>query len=90
MIRGVRPLHTAAFVRERDLAEVLLDAGAEVDGRALGGHTALHSAAEHGDEAFARLLLERGADRDALDDSGRRPADFARAAGFTELAGLLG
>ena len=35
-IRGVRPLHTAAFVRERDLAEILLDAGAQVDGRALG------------------------------------------------------
>ena len=89
-IRGVRPLHTAAFVRERDLAEILLDAGAQVDGRGEGGITALHSAAQHGDEDFARLLLERGADPQARDKKGKRPADYAREAGFTELADLLG
>ena len=88
-IRGVRPLHTAAFVRERDLAEILLDAGAEVDGRATGGFTALHSAGEHGDESFARLLLDRGADRNATDDKGRRPTDYAKDGGFAELAKLL-
>jgi uncharacterized protein len=88
-IRGVRPLHTAAFVRERKLGEILLDAGAEVDGRGEGGATALHSAAEHGDEDFARLLLERGADPQIRDDTGRRPADYAREAGYDDLARRL-
>jgi uncharacterized protein len=88
-IRGVRPLHTAAFVRERGMAEILIDAGAEVDGRGEGGITALHSAAQHGDVEFARLLLDRGADPHARDNKGKRPADYAREAGFSELATLL-
>lgn len=88
-IRGVRPLQTAAFVRERGLAEILLDAGAEVDGLGEGGATALHSAAQHGDEEFARLLLDRGADRGIRDDTGRRPSDYAREAGYEDLAKRL-
>ena len=88
-IRGVRPLHTAAFVRERDLAEILLDAGAQVDGRALGGITALHSAAEHGDETSPGSCSTAAPTATATDDrAGARPTT-RRDAGFKELAELL-
>lgn len=72
----VPPLGTAAFVRSAPLARLLLDEGADVNGRGEGGFTALHSAAQNGDEELARLLLERGADPSLETDDGKRPADF--------------
>lgn len=61
-IARVPPLGTAAFVRRPDLAELLLDAGASVNGQGEGGFTALDSAVQNEDEAMIRLLLDRGAD----------------------------
>ena len=78
-IARVRPLGTAAFARSVPLARLLLDQGADVDGQGEGGFTALHTAAQNGDEELARLLLERGADRNAVTEDGRRPADLGLA-----------
>jgi uncharacterized protein len=75
-IAKVPPLGTAAFVRSTPLARLLLDSGAAPNSRGEGGFTALHAAAQNGDEELARLLLERGAERDAAADDGRKPADF--------------
>ncbi len=75
-IARVPPLGTAAFVRSVRLARLLLDAGADVNGRGAGGFTALHSAAQNGDEELVRLLLERGADPSIAAADGRRPADL--------------
>ena len=71
----VAPLGTAAFVRSVPLARLLLDSGADVNGRGEGGFTALHSAAQNGDEELARLLLERGADPSLATEDGKRAAD---------------
>lgn len=79
----VPPLGTAAFVQSVPLARLLLDHGADPNRPGEGGFTALHAAAQNGDEELARLLLERGADRGVAADDGRRPSDFG-------LAGLLG
>lgn len=72
----VPPLGTAAFVRSVPLARLLLDSGADVNGRGEGGFTALHSAAQNGDEDLARLLLERGADSRLATEDGKVPADY--------------
>jgi ankyrin repeat protein len=72
----VPPLGTAAFVRSVPLARLLLDSGADVNGRGEGGFTALHSAAQNGDEALARLLLERGADSSLATDDDKVPAVY--------------
>jgi ankyrin repeat protein len=72
----VPPLGTAAFVRSVPLAQLLLDSGADANGRGEGGFTALHSAAQNGDEDLARLLLERGADMSLATDDGKLPADY--------------
>jgi ankyrin repeat protein len=72
----VPPLGTAAFVRSVPLARLLLDSGADLNGRGEGGFTALHSAAQNGDEDLAQLLLERGADPTLATEDGKRPADF--------------
>ena len=73
----VPPLGTAAFVRSTRLAGVLLDAGADVNAQGEGGFTALHAAAQNGDEALVRLLLERGADPALANDRGETPRDLA-------------
>jgi uncharacterized protein len=78
-IARVRPLGTAAFVRSTPMARLLLDSGADVNARAEGGFTALHSAAEHDDDELARLLLERGADPSLTSDDGKRAADLGLA-----------
>ena len=61
-IARVPPLGTAAFVRRPDLAELLIDAGADVNGEGEGGFTALDSAVQNDDAAMIRVLLDRGAD----------------------------
>ena len=76
-IARVPPLGTAAFVRSARVARLLLDAGADVDGEGEGGFTALHTAAQNGDQELVRLLLERGADPGHAMADGRRPADLA-------------
>jgi regulator of RNase E activity RraA len=66
-IARVPPLGTAAFVRSVPLARLLLDAGADVDGREGGnGPTALRAAVQNGDDELVRLLLGRGADASPL------------------------
>jgi ankyrin repeat protein len=79
----VPPLGTAAFVRSVPLARLLLDHGADPNRPEAGGFTALHAAAQNGDEELARLLLERGADPSLAAKDGRRPGDL----GLAELLG---
>jgi ankyrin repeat protein len=64
-------------VRSVPLARLLLDAGADPNGRGEGGFTALHSAAQNGDDELVALLQERGADPGLATDDGRTPADLA-------------
>ena len=70
-LRGATLLHVAAEFGQADVARVLLDAGADVNARALidadgvGGQTAIfHAATQNGDFGLdvVRLLLLRGAD----------------------------
>jgi ankyrin repeat protein len=77
-IARVPPLGTAAFVRSVPLARILLDAGADPNPQGEGGFTALHAAAQNGDEELARLLLDRGADKTVASTEGKRPAVLTR------------
>jgi ankyrin repeat protein len=85
----VRPLGTAAFARDRESARVLLEAGADPNGRGEGGFTPLHSAAQNGDLEFVRLLLRHGAQAGVAAEDGRTPAALARDAGHDDCAALL-
>ena len=65
-------------------------AGSEAKGTRSMGETPLHWACKRRDLALARALLEAGAKREALDDSGLRPSDWARAddAALMDVLGL--
>jgi ankyrin repeat protein len=58
-------------------AEVLLQAGAQVNARDERGRTALHAAAAAGYTDIVQLLLEHGADAAAADADGVTPVDAA-------------
>jgi uncharacterized protein len=86
----VRPLHTACAlevsVENPDVVRLLVEHGADVDGRnAEGGATPLHNAAQSGSVELVRALLELGADRDAKTDDGRTPRDLAKSDDVREL-----
>ena len=63
------PLKLAATFGRRDIAVLLLDAGADVDPRDRQGWTPLMSAADRGHVDMIRLLLSRGAALDAKCDN---------------------
>jgi hypothetical protein len=74
---GGLPLCAAAATDRVEIAEALLAAGAEVDGREAGGWTALLWAASNGNADTARLLLEAGADVDTANENGDTPLTLA-------------
>jgi len=86
---AVRPLHSAVAARQRDIAALLLDRGAQVDARQQGGYTPLHAAAHNGDLTMLDLLLARGADATLRTEDGRDAADLAREKGHEAVLGRL-
>ena len=83
-------LHVAIRSRSRDVIRVLFRQGAViVDERDGKGRTALHIAAELGDEALVGLLLGQGADAQLQDHSGRLAVYFAVEKGYHEIVELL-
>ena len=70
---GLTPLSWAMFVEKIEIAEQLIKAGADVNGKNRDGGTSLHEAAFMGRDRIARILLQNGADMEALDDNGQTP-----------------
>jgi ankyrin repeat protein len=66
---GATPLILAAEGSRLDLAQLLLERGARVDGRDLDGRTPLMGAARAGAEGIVSLLLEKGAGINATSHS---------------------
>jgi ankyrin repeat protein len=75
---GWTPLHEAAAMGNKAIAELLLKAGADVHARNNNGYTPLHVAVEHRQPELAELLLANKADPNERDKSGRTPLDLAR------------
>lgn len=72
------PLHMAARRGHVGIAEVLLEAGAEIEGKDSKGETPLRRAVNCGQVGMVRLLLSHGADPLSRDKQGRTPLDAVR------------
>jgi ankyrin repeat protein len=88
-LNGMTPLGLAAAYGHRNVAEFLLDRGANLDTKDFLGHAPLHMAAEYGSDGVAKLLLDRGADIDARDVVGATPLMWAALNGHKSVAALL-
>ena len=76
---GLTLLSWAIFAGKLEIAEQLIEAGADVNGTNRDGGTPLHEAAFMGRDRIARMLLRNGADVEARDDSGQTPLNLAQA-----------
>jgi ankyrin repeat protein len=85
----VAALHAALAGPDREIARLLVAAGADVNARQQGGVTPLHEAAMNGELELVRLLIDHGADPAAADAQSRTAADFARTAGHTDIVEFL-
>ena len=61
----------------KEVAELLIDKGADVNAKDEWGSTPLHYAALKGHKEVAELLIDKGADVHAKGDDGKTPIDFA-------------
>ena len=96
---GYTPLHLAVYLKQYKIVELLLEAGADIEGP-LGpdGSTPLMSAAHWGDADMTRLLLNKGANAQAETGGkwcwesiykGKTAMDFARESGHADCIELL-
>ena len=69
------PLTWAVMMGQTEAAEMLLQHGADINGRNKDGNTALHLAAFFGRADVAKLLLENGANPQARNNDGETPVD---------------
>jgi ankyrin repeat protein len=85
-----QPLHAAlAGKADRGLVEMLIERGAEVNGRGGSGVRPLHLAAARGDAGLCDMLVSGGADVRAKMDDGMTAAEMARKRGHERVAELL-
>jgi ankyrin repeat protein len=88
---GWTPLHLAAFFGWAELANVLIDRGAAVNGRSTNSmkNTPLHAAAAGGSVPLVDLLLKRGAYPNATQEGGWTALHAAAQAGNRAMAETL-
>jgi ankyrin repeat protein len=87
--KGGTPLHWAAAGGHKDVAELLLANGADVDAKDDNGVTPLYTAATKGYKGVAELLLANGADVNAKTHRGYTPLHTAASHNQKEMAALL-
>lgn len=83
------PLHAATAAQRRDVVEILVRNGSDLEARNAQGMTPLHMAAYAGDIEMASLFCEFGARLDARDIRGRTPLALAIEQGEEDAAAWL-
>ena len=87
---GMTGLHWAARLGNAELAELLLEAEADVEAKTrIGRHRPIHVAARYGHAPVLRLLVASGADVAARTENGSEALHFAAASGSVESVTAL-
>lgn len=88
-LHSVTALHKACMYGEQQIVEVLIERGAKVDVRDVGGRTPLMLAATNGHVGLLRTLLGASAAVDARTQSGMRASLYAAAGGHMQVMKVL-
>jgi ankyrin repeat protein len=83
------PLHVASWRGHADVAQLLLEHGADAAAQDDDKRTPLHRASRDGHVKVARVLLEHGADTEIRDKKNWSPLDRASNEGHVEVAQVL-
>jgi hemoglobin len=86
-VKRCTPLHMAARRGHVEIAEALLDCGAEIDPRDSLGDTPLRRSVNCDKIPVAALLIARGANVRSIGNKGRTPSQAARSSGMKRLLG---
>ena len=86
---GSTPMHQAAYYGQKEVAELLIAKGADVNAKDDNGQTPLFNAAYLGRKEIVELLIAEGADVNAKTDYGKTPLDGANRRKHPETADLL-
>ena len=84
---GITSLEIAAIAGHKEIVELLISEGADVNAKDKKGRTPLHHAATHGRKEIVELLIAKGADVNAKTEGGITPLDWAKR--HPEIATLL-
>ena len=74
---GAPPLHLAADQGYKEIVELLIAKGADVNAKNKFGSTPMHKAARRGQKEVNELLIDNGADVNAKNNRGRTALDLA-------------
>ena len=83
------PLHVASHRGHADIAQLLLEHGADGNARDYNTRTALFLSSDFGYVEVVRILLEQGADTEAQDDLHQSPLSRASSEGHVEVCRVL-
>lgn len=83
------PLHRAIKNQDLNMAKLLVQQGAQVEGLDESGKTPIHRAAKLGNRGLFQFLLDNGAKISARDPKGRTALKFAMDAGFVDIANSI-
>jgi RNA polymerase sigma factor (sigma-70 family) len=87
--KGQTPLHTAVSVNQKEVVELLLANGADINARDEADLTPLHWGAAAGHQEIVALLLANSSDINAQDKAGRTPLYWATKNSHTSIMELL-
>ena len=85
---GVTLLSWATLSGKKDMVELLIQSGADVNAKSRDGTTALHGAAFLGQTEIVELFIKNKADLNIVNDKGETPLDSA-AHGWDEIQGIM-
>ena len=86
---GETPLHVATECRHADIAQLLLEHGADANAQDMYERTPLLMASENGLGEIARVLLKHGADTELGKNGGQSPLELASTRGHVEVVRVL-
>ena len=85
---GISPFHWACFGITKELADLLIAEGVDINSHTKRGRTALHNVVAVGQSGWD-VLVEAGADLQAKEDNGYTPLHLAALVGRMEICGFL-